>query len=367
MNFSHLFVVGMIFLGSCCYPLVKKPKQTIDVSLCPRLKSVAKADALGIVEQVKSVNISDASAPYNASIVKSETGYILFYRQDTLTEPREKKKLMKYDSHVFAVDLSVNFDVQGSSCCVAVPDSHAEDPRAVMGRDRIYLSYTALCDQDCQRRSIHLAELDCTTLAVLNRYDLDLNISPVEKNWTPFLVGEPKASLYMRYYVNNSQFFSVDDVLQATVNCESFANGSFNSLKDWERKWGKVRGGTPAVLVDGEYLSFFHSSFNEKGKMWYVMGAYTFEKDPPFKITKISSEPILFDGIYSTMAKNTAKKGLRSVFPCGIIYENNKQGAGSIHVSIGENDCAVKIITFNKEKLMNSLRPILPELQVSNE
>jgi hypothetical protein len=60
MNFSHLFVVGMIFLCSCCYPLINKLKQTIDVSLCPRIKSIAKADALGIIEQVKSVNISDA-------------------------------------------------------------------------------------------------------------------------------------------------------------------------------------------------------------------------------------------------------------------------------------------------------------------
>ncbi len=65
----------------------------------------------------------------------------------------------------------------------------------------------------------------------------------------------------------------------------------------WE--WGPIRGGTQAFLVDGEYLSFFHSSkdmrsaHSPKDKIsHYFMGAYTFNPNPPFNITRISPEPI---------------------------------------------------------------------------
>lgn len=52
------------------------------------------------------------------------------------------------------------------------------------------------------------------------------------------------------------------------------------------KKWGKLRGGTPAILVADEYLAFFHRSFiDQKTKLsWYVMDAYTFASSPPFPL-----------------------------------------------------------------------------------
>jgi hypothetical protein len=123
-------------------------------------------------------------------------------------------------------------------------------------------------------------------------------------------------------------------------------------------KWGIPRGGTPAILIDGEYLSFFHSSFeDEKGIIWYIMGAYTFASVPPFQMTRISPCPFLFKGIYSTPHGEIANPKIRSIYPAGLIYER-RDGRDVIAVSCGENDSAIKIISMDKQALFSSLQTI---------
>lgn len=49
----------------------------------------------------------------------------------------------------------------------------------------------------------------------------------------------------------------------------------------YEWKWGEMRGGTPALLIDDDnYLTFFHSQtcISSKYILTYVMGAYTFSR-----------------------------------------------------------------------------------------
>ena len=71
-------------------------------------------------------------------------------------------------------------------------------------------------------------------------------------------------------------------------------------------KYGDLRGGTPAIKINNSfYLSFFHSSNDppESGEnvlKTYVMGAYTFCINPPFKILRISSQPIIHNTMYNS-------------------------------------------------------------------
>ena len=59
-------------------------------------------------------------------------------------------------------------------------------------------------------------------------------------------------------------------------------------------KSGPCRVCSTPVLHDGQFWSFFHSSVDvSPGKRVYFMGWYSFEPEPPFKITGISREPIL--------------------------------------------------------------------------
>ena len=71
----------------------------------------------------------------------------------------------------------------------------------------------------------------------------------------------------------------------------------------WEQKWGKIRGGTPALLLpDGSaYLTFFHSRgmVHAHKINTYFMGAYLFAAKPPFGIIYMSSEPIVTPSFYN--------------------------------------------------------------------
>jgi hypothetical protein len=89
------------------------------------------------------------------------------------------------------------------------------------------------------------------------------------------------------------------------------------------------------------------------------MGAYTFEANPPYRITAVSAQPILFRDIYQSKTKNTAHSKKKAIFPSGIAL-GVENGRDVIHVSAGENDCEVKIITFDQEALLKSLTPIPP-------
>ena len=78
---------------------------------------------------------------------------------------------------------------------------------------------------------------------------------------------------------------------------------------------GELRGGTPPLDGD-QYLGFFHSYFRTEDfdiKIWYVMGAYAFEKDPPFRMIGISKEPIIFTSLYDSRTKSAIVDPIKRV------------------------------------------------------
>ena len=170
-----------------------------------------------------------------------------------------------------------------------------------------------------------------------------------EKNWVPFAY---KDRLYLAYSLNPHTIFRPEP---ETESCATIA--STKSSLAWN--WGPPRGGTPALLVDGQYLAFFHSSqlmmtTQSKGKKiaHYFMGAYTFSKNPPFAITAMSPEPIVGPNFYEGEQYQTWKP-LVVVFPCGFVYDEN-----FIWISYGRQDHEVWIAKLDKKKLLDSLIPV---------
>ncbi len=126
---------------------------------------------------------------------------------------------------------------------------------------------------------------------------------------------------------------------------------------EWESRWGSLYGGTQARLVNGEYISFFHSWFKEEGKVWYAMGAYTFEAEAPYRITAITPYPILFPGIYESSYINTSDPAKHIIYPAGLAIEERAKKT-ILHVSCGENDGHIKIISFDYERLKKNMQPV---------
>lgn len=113
---------------------------------------------------------------------------------------------------------------------------------------------------------------------------------------------------------------------------------------------GTPRGGTPPILVDNEYWSFFHSSTPWVGKKRrYHMGVYAFEAHPPFRMTRMSSMPILSG---SKQDKWFEGKPL-VIFPNGAMLKD-----GLWTVVFGVNDLLSGWIDIPHRDLLSIVRPV---------
>ena len=327
-----------------------------NIAVPAKLANVPLGEDSGLVIDVKTIDIRNVKAPYNPSIVKSPSGFDLFFRYDVVSS---KIRYMPYSSRIGAVHLNEQFQ-QGKEefTRIDLQTEYAEDPRVLYVGDKLYLFYNQLDQENLRCRYMCSASIDPASYKVNYTTSLDLNLQWIEKNWNPFeYIGEDqKPHLLLEYKLSPRKLFElpnpkVNEVLNINLPSEAAYTSIF-----WSGKWGEIRGGAPAQKVGNEYLGFFHSFFiDEFTKLaWYVMGAYTFEAKPPFRMTGVSSYPILFKGIYETSISNTASLQKKVIFPSGYVIES--QGDKDlIHLACGENDCSVKIVTLDKDKLIQGM------------
>jgi predicted GH43/DUF377 family glycosyl hydrolase len=327
------------------------------------LTKVPFADKCNIVLKTKKISIENIQHPYNSSIIKlkNEKNYELFFRFDVKNPKPLINKKLKFSSFIGKVSLDENFCVIGKTSIINTKSNYSEDPRVFKINNKVYLTYNDLAKTKKYCRTIRLAELKSNNIDVNFITDLDLHLNSIEKNWMPFEFFATKASnkLYFVYQMNPHKILNIENPKCNKIENILYPDNPTLISKIWPEKWGVPRGGTPAQLVNGEYLSFFHSSFksNLSNKTWYVMGAYTFEAKPPFRITKISRHPILFKNIYDIKHRNMTSKNLRCIFPAGYVVDK-LDGKQVLHVSCGINDSGTKIITIDKDNLIKSMKKI---------
>jgi predicted GH43/DUF377 family glycosyl hydrolase len=235
----------------------------------------------------------------------------------------------------------------------------AQDPRLIVIENDLYVIYNnfALLSGFSQRRvvvgKIKFDKEKCYVqeVEVLTQFEGE-NGKRQEKNWIPF---NYKGHLHLGYSIQPHRIFR--PCLNYSGLCDLVANT--RGTISW--KWGEMRGGTQAYQVENEYLSFFHSSkdissIHSKGKKisHYFIGAYTFQSDPPFAITKVSPEPIIAKGFYASEPAYQTWKPLLCVFPGGYIF-NDKY----IWVAYGRQDFEIWIMKLDRQKLLDSLTPII--------
>lgn len=295
------------------------------------LHKIPKADAIGIIKNVKEIKIKNVSNPLNASIEDFENNYILTFRI--------QKNKFDYIGLTF---LNQNLEEIGEYKKIDTHTLSSQDPRIFKYQNEYFLIFNDKLDiKHDFYRTMFLAKLNLQNFKIEYKTSLDQHIKMVEKNWVPFTYEN---KLFLAYGLMPHKILEVIDTKKNNLKHLVFENNPCLSRFYW--KWGEPRGGTPAKLVDNEYLAFFHSSFGKKKKSkYYVMGAYTFQANSPFKITKVTKFPILFGNIKKT----------RVYFPTGfcIKKENDKT---MIYLSYGENDKTSKIVIIDKEKLFENMR-----------
>lgn len=164
-------------------------------------------------------------------------------------------------------------------------------------------------------------------------------VKHLEKNWLWFFHED---QLHMLYSASPHKIIRFDS---PTKPGKEFVTEAMT----W--KYGHIRGGTPPIRVGREYWTFFHSSMDtgNKYRRRYYMGAYSFFDTSPFKINRITIEPLLAGSHEDYWLPDKPLV----VFPCGSVYEN-----GQWLISFGVNDLKCGWIRIPHDELICLTKPV---------
>ncbi len=296
----------------------------------------------------------------NGSILEYENGYLLVFRDHTSKKLCKQCPIRRSEIQMVVLDQHFN---QNSPIQTITPLSAycPEDPRLHKVNGNFFVTYndepythahhTKSHEWLCRR--VFTGKLDPikATLSDIREVPSPIkNLRYREKNWVPF---EYQDNLHFIYATDPYTIFNVQDIKDSRA--AALCNTKFAPVYNvWDQSiWGPIFGGTPARLVDDVYIAFFHAwkKCPDKKNLYYVMGAYAFEPNPPFKILAITPEPIFFKDAYS--AKHAeAKKHI--LYPAGFAIEK-KENKTILHVSCGENDSSTRIVSIDKDRLLATM------------
>ena len=304
------------------------------------------------VQSSKQIVLQEYPNAHNPSIVKTKSGILLTFRH--CPDPAQPwisdigiVKLNKALEPISKPQL-LNTRILNSS----IPPQ-SEDARIFTIGEKIYVIYNDNIKEINpglnQRRDMFIARVNqlqnrfVLSKPILLKHATKYKAIKWQKNWVPF---ESNKSLRLAYSIAPHEILSLNRSGVCTPVSAAKAQ-----LK-WD--WGQLRGGTPALLLNGKYLAFFHSSMilpsqfsQNEPRHHYFMGAYTFSAKPPFEVTHISPSPIVGENFY------TPSHDKKVVFPGGFIVSNS-----SFYVAYGKDDKEIWIAKINREGLEKSLKPV---------
>lgn len=310
------------------------------------------------VLETKQINIPGFPIGFNPSIIRWKGSLLMAFRNipDRRFSFNSQLYLIRLDDDFEPLGLPQHLDTRSPHSMVP---SRAEDPRLIEVNQRLYLVYSD-CKEDKISRGgfrVYVAEIheeEGQFSLVHNEgifYFEGASQLVREKNWVPF---DYKGHLLLAYSLDPHRIFLP---FPGTNTCSTFSVS--HPIIQWD--WGVLRGGTAALPLDEEnYLSFFHSSIplstihsNGQKLDHYVMGAYTFSREPPFEITAISPEPIVGKNFYNGPAYKPYWKPVQVVFPCGFTMDDRY-----IWIAYGRQDHEIWIAKLNRLALLESLIPV---------
>jgi predicted GH43/DUF377 family glycosyl hydrolase len=303
--------------------------------------------------ETKQIKLNDFPDAFNPSIMRYKNKILMVFRiRDPLLKTTNEMGIIRLDEDLNPSSKVYRIKIKPSAIH---GNNQTQDPKLVTINNELYLVYndnTSKSSYSDIRRMV-VAKLDFNgrdfvieKSNMLRIYDHEIK-NRNEKNWVPFIFQN---NLHLAYSLEPHSIFRP---IMKENRCESVASTKHSF--GWN--FGELRGGTQCLIVNDEYLGFFHScktmatkQSDNKNMPHYFIGAYTFNALPPFSITGISEKPIIGKNFYNGLAHKTWKP-LRVVFPGGYIFDDEY-----IWMSYGRQDHEMWIVKFDKAKLLNSLK-----------
>lgn len=218
---------------------------------------------------------------------------------------------------------------------------HHEDPRAMAVGNNLFLSYCNFTTRSFAHQCLARVNPGFIVPEIAhvqygkNAGHLMMNEGH-EKNWTWFWHDGLAYCVYSIVPHMVLRFKGGHVVHQHLTD-------SYSTVWDF----GAPRGGTPPWRVGNEYFAFFHSSLQlVRPRRRYFMGAYAFSAEPPFRITRVTTKPLLCGSERDPSGGNK----LPVIFPCGSLLTN-----GEWLVTFGVNDCRCGWIKIPHEDLLGRM------------
>lgn len=297
----------------------------------------------------KQISLKEYPEAFNPSIVKYGDGYLLTFR---VTQGVNIWR----NNYIGTVMLNEEFIPIGEPQLLFQEDGgevHGEDARIVAVGGKYYI----VTNDDLQKigKMSHLVRFICVselkeesgffslTPPVILQHSIKGGLQKIEKNWSPFIWQD---QLLFSYFLSPHEVVSPDlNTGEAVPICMTKCS--------WDWPYGEIRGGTPAEIVDGVYLAFFHSSTRDfsllkKRGIFYFMGAYTFSPEPPFPLLKGSEYPIVGSQFY-----DAPRSRFQVIFPGGFIHKDP-----FIYVVYGKNDHEIWYAKLDKQELLQSMKEL---------
>jgi predicted GH43/DUF377 family glycosyl hydrolase len=314
--------------------------------------------AQNFVLEAKKIEIPGYPHAFNPSIIRWQGKLLLSFR--IIPDPKQSFNaeigLVWLDEHFHPISTPQLLNLRDE---YSIAPNRAEDARLITIDQRLYMIYDDNMEPKISKGGfrVYVAQIfydgehfipdqvECLS------YFEGASRNRREKAWVPF---DYHGNLLLAYSLIPHLIFYPR--LDGTGMCDTVARSHSHIF--WQ--WGELRGGTPAHLIDGQYLSFFHSSIDmqtihsdNKNISHYFMGAYTFSPEPPFTLTAISPEPIIGKGFYSGTKYKPYWKPICCVFPCGYVYDEH-----FFWVAYGRDDHETWIVKLDRKKLLESLIPV---------
>lgn len=271
----------------------------------------------------------------------------MIFREDYKDESTPRN--IKYFTRIGVVKLNQAFEQISDCAYFDTKSTFSEDPRVIQFKGKWFLIYNdRIKGASYSDRGIYFAELSESLEEIIKIYPPFFKYNEIEKNWTPFISHDGYLKISYRVFPHIVFQF---DLNECGDLCLINSSNQYSPVLNWQKKYGELRGGTPAITIDDKLISFFHSSKRvSSGKWQYFFGAIAYSGDSPHDVVAISPQPIQFNHIYESPISPFADRNKKVIFPCGVVDLGDE-----ILVSFGENDSATLVVKFSKAELLDSL------------
>lgn len=297
---------------------LSKQHKDIFQQICSRLNIKLSIITLkaGVSQLVEDPILTNLAEAYRLSkdicehrlITLAPKGYKIFngalikYNGKNIVIARKSVNGWLLDSSLMLLELTDDFLITKEVDLQFPLDGAYEDPRVIIYQGRLFVSFTFVGEGAVQIGYAILGEdYIPEKFGLLPRL-----VQGWEKNWTFF---EYQGRILFSYWPCPHivcEFDLENNEIKVLYNNEESVH--------WP--WGEIRGGTPPVLTDEGYVTFFHSCFDYNKDRIYSIGIIIFDSKPPFKIKKISKHPCIIGkpDCYKT-------SGWLITFPCGAVFD----------------------------------------------